>query len=293
MDYAGEQQAHTHHLLQKLVMNVNQLQGKLSERRQVTAELEQRNGQLEQWNAKLGQRNAQLEQRNAQLESTNAQLEKINYELHQANVQLQHSYAEEKQAAAAGMAVLKSQVGELRCAQDRFMVATIPPSAGIPSAAAPISNPEPPRPEAVLLEGPLLSGADLHGEVAVAGKFDPIANCASWRALLSAEPEREADSSKQSGGLSPEEKEAIKTRMLTDRGPNRRFSDGDNAVPSGSGGARLAMHRMPEGNARETLEELGGASADSLTPVVDHSGLSAGEDGEKRATPQMAYALIS
>lgn len=203
---------------------VRQLEGELSVQSKLTAELEQSNAQLEQQIFLAHQTRNQLQQRcshfcdmvRAQMKETKGNNEEI--------------------------ALLRGQLHELRGQHQRLLAERLAPVASLPHEPEPASKPTRP------LQMVCLSGSEAWVDVFGGGLDHAPRNAPPFQDFDCPERQRLALSRSQSSDLSPEEKEVIKTRMLTDRGPGRRSSgsDGGGASPRGEDNRESETKPCPE-----------------------------------------------
>ena len=177
---------------------VRQLEGELSVQSKLTAELEQSNAQLQQQIFQADQTKIQLHKRCSHL-----------YDLVRAQLK-------EKRGNNEEITLLRDQLHELRGQHQRLLAERLEPAPSLP-------------------HGPDSEWVDVLG-----GGLIPenVPRNASFQAFNFPEGQQRPPLSRmESSDLSPAEKEAIRTRMLTDRGPTRAFSVRDGGAPSPHGEA--------------------------------------------------------
>lgn len=204
---------------------VRQLEGELFVQSKLTAELEQSNAQLQQQIFQADQTKVQLHKRCSHL-----------YDLVRAQLK-------EKRGNNEEITLLRNQLNELRGQHQRLLAERLEPAPRLPHG---------PETDAWVdaLGGGLIP--------------DNIPRNASFQVFNFPEGQQRPHLSRmESSDLSPAEKEVIRTRMLTDRGPTRRFSCSDGGAPFPPGEAdregsdEASPERATGGSSRGVKVEAG------------------------------------
>lgn len=242
-------------------LRAEQLEGELSVQRERTAE--------------LSQSNAQLQQQVLQGDQTKGHLQKCLrhfFDLFQAQLK-------ETQGKDEEIALLRGQPKELRGQHQRLLEERLQPAA----ASLP-DEPESAARAGVLGCGPIPDNIPRGAAFQV---FD----------LPERQQQRPPLSRGESSDLSPAEREVIRTRMLTDRGPSRRPSCSNGGVPSPHGEAgREGGNPNPPLPERATGVPSRGAKVEAgarAPEEVDGSLPSRRGNGEMFALPCVLYIYLS
>ena len=233
-----------------------QLEKELSLQSKLTAELEQSNAQLQQQVYQADQTKIQLQERCSYL-----------YGMLRAQLKEQKGNNEE-------IALLRGQLLELRGKHELLLAERLAPVASLPHG--PVSNPS--QPLEMVPSPESAAWVDVHER-----GLTPDNMPANAPVEGSALPESRRLSLPrcQSSDLSPEEKEVIRTRMLSDRGQRRRSSCSGGGVPSPHGEPSPGSKTKPAlegaivGLSRPVKVEEG-----ACAPEVDGSLPSRGANGE-------------